>query len=50
MPFRQKMYRIRLVYLDKTYNIVFYDHLFIFNINEDICEKHVFYMPIFNHF
>ena len=39
MPFRQKMYRIRLVYLNYINNIVFSDHLFMININEDICQK-----------
>ena len=47
MPFRQKMYRIRLVYLNKTYNIVDYDHLSMFNNNEDIWEKHEFFVRNF---
>ena len=50
MPFRQKMYRIRLVYHNYTYNIVFYDYLSMFNNNEDIWEKHAFLVRNFSLF
>ena len=42
MQFRQKLYRIGLVYLNQTYNIEFYDHIRMININEDIWKKHAF--------
>ena len=42
MQFRQKMYRINLVYHNETYNIEFCKYLSMFNINEDIWEKHAF--------
>ena len=50
MQFRQKLYRTRFVYQIKTYNIVFYDHIRVININQDIWKKHAFLVRDFVNF
>ena len=46
VQFREKLYRIELMYYTQTYNIVFYNFFSTININEDIWKKQDFFTKV----